>query len=123
MALCNWYSFSSSSYYGVGRSQNLSSIPKRDSRIRATRADSNTAARVAPPLPDPQIPTHKVTVHDRQRGVVHNFLVPEVSPNLLSFPFSIVASGIDFLNSRVSQLLLMQDFSLISEMGLMLFCK
>lgn len=24
------------------------------------------------------IPTHKVTVHDRQRGVVHEFLVPEV---------------------------------------------
>uniref|UniRef100_A0A2P2K4H2 Ferredoxin family protein n=1 Tax=Rhizophora mucronata TaxID=61149 RepID=A0A2P2K4H2_RHIMU len=23
------------------------------------------------------IPTHKVTVHDRQRGVVHEFLVPE----------------------------------------------
>lgn len=26
----------------------------------------------------PSIPTHKVTVHDRQRGVVHEFLVPEV---------------------------------------------
>ncbi|KAJ7003584.1 hypothetical protein NC653_008717 [Populus alba x Populus x berolinensis] len=25
----------------------------------------------------PSIPTHKVTVHDRQRGVVHEFLVPE----------------------------------------------
>ncbi|ONI06085.1 hypothetical protein PRUPE_5G039500 [Prunus persica] len=25
----------------------------------------------------PSIPTHKVTVHDRQRGVVHQFLVPE----------------------------------------------
>ncbi|GMN30657.1 hypothetical protein TIFTF001_002902 [Ficus carica] len=25
----------------------------------------------------PAIPTHKVTVHDRQRGVVHEFLVPE----------------------------------------------
>lgn len=24
------------------------------------------------------VPTHKVTVHDRQRGVVHEFLVPEV---------------------------------------------
>lgn len=24
------------------------------------------------------IPTHKVTVHDRQRGVVHEFVVPEV---------------------------------------------
>ncbi|KAL4202925.1 hypothetical protein AMTRI_Chr02g265910 [Amborella trichopoda] len=24
-----------------------------------------------------EIPTHKVTVHDRQRGVVHEFLVPE----------------------------------------------
>lgn len=26
----------------------------------------------------PSIPTHKVTVHDRFRGVVHEFLVPEV---------------------------------------------
>ncbi|XP_028762454.1 ferredoxin C 2, chloroplastic isoform X2 [Neltuma alba] len=25
----------------------------------------------------PSVPTHKVTVHDRQRGVVHEFLVPE----------------------------------------------
>ncbi|PON57061.1 Phenol hydroxylase reductase [Parasponia andersonii] len=25
----------------------------------------------------PSIPTHKVTVHDRQRGVVHEFIVPE----------------------------------------------
>ncbi|KAL5550899.1 hypothetical protein UlMin_001075 [Ulmus minor] len=25
----------------------------------------------------PSIPTHKVTVHDRQRGTVHEFLVPE----------------------------------------------
>lgn len=26
----------------------------------------------------PSIPTHKVTVHDRFRGVVHEFVVPEV---------------------------------------------
>ncbi|XP_059656761.1 ferredoxin C 2, chloroplastic [Cornus florida] len=25
----------------------------------------------------PSVPTHKVTVHDRQRGLVHEFLVPE----------------------------------------------
>ncbi|KAF7828558.1 ferredoxin isoform X1 [Senna tora] len=25
----------------------------------------------------PSVPSHKVTVHDRQRGVVHEFLVPE----------------------------------------------
>ncbi|XP_062073657.1 ferredoxin C 2, chloroplastic isoform X2 [Humulus lupulus] len=29
------------------------------------------------PSPSPSIPTHKVTVHDRQRGVVHEFTVPE----------------------------------------------
>jgi len=28
--------------------------------------------------PSGDAPTHKVTVHDRQRGVVHEFLVPEV---------------------------------------------
>ncbi|TKY55562.1 Ferredoxin-2 protein [Spatholobus suberectus] len=27
--------------------------------------------------PSVDVPTHKVTVHDRQRGIVHEFLVPE----------------------------------------------
>lgn len=31
------------------------------------------------------IPTHKVTVHDRQRGVVHEFVVPEVRHQLIQF--------------------------------------
>lgn len=33
------------------------------------------------------VPTHKVTVHDRQRGVVHEFLVPEVQ-SLKWIPFN-----------------------------------
>lgn len=35
----------------------------------------------------PSIPTHKVTVHDRQRGVVHQFLVPEVTVQVLTLCF------------------------------------
>ncbi|KAI4327267.1 hypothetical protein L6164_019750 [Bauhinia variegata] len=27
--------------------------------------------------PSPSVPIHKVTVHDRQKGIVHEFLVPE----------------------------------------------
>ncbi|KAJ8619403.1 hypothetical protein MRB53_027932 [Persea americana] len=78
VVLCNWSlsSSSSSSCRGVRPQKLLQQMPKRNSRIRATtKLDSNTA-QIAP-FPDPQIRTHKVTVHDRQRGLVHNFLVPE----------------------------------------------
>lgn len=33
------------------------------------------------------IPTHKVTVHDRQRGVVHEFVVPEVCTDRVTVCF------------------------------------
>ena len=46
----------------------------------------------------PSVRTHKVTVNDRQRGVVHEFVVPEVnlslslSLSLLSFSFLLLSS-------------------------------
>ncbi|CAL4918428.1 unnamed protein product [Urochloa decumbens] len=52
--------------------------------LRPSRAARNTRARAselqqAPPRPPASgpVPTHKVTVHDRQTGVVHEFVVPE----------------------------------------------
>jgi hypothetical protein len=46
----------------------------RDTRARASELQQ--APR--PPASSATVPTHKVTVHDRQRGVVHEFVVPEV---------------------------------------------
>ncbi|CAN6281881.1 unnamed protein product [Urochloa humidicola] len=49
------------------------SLPARDTRARASELQQ------APPRPPASgpVPTHKVTVHDRQTGVVHEFVVPE----------------------------------------------
>ncbi|XP_039780985.1 ferredoxin C 2, chloroplastic-like [Panicum virgatum] len=49
------------------------SRPARDTRARASELQQ--APR--PPSAAAAVPTHKVTVHDRQRGVVHEFVVPE----------------------------------------------
>lgn len=38
-------------------------------------------------FPSGDVPSHKITVHDRQRGVVHEFLVPEVSSQFTSLDF------------------------------------
>lgn len=38
----------------------------------------------------PSIPTHKVTVRDRQRGVVHEFLVPEVNYQFRLFLLNLI---------------------------------
>ncbi|XP_042476350.1 ferredoxin C 2, chloroplastic [Macadamia integrifolia] len=52
-------------------------------RRRSTRAELETVAgifdseRSRSRISSASIPTHKVTVHDRQRGLVHEFLVPE----------------------------------------------
>ncbi|CAA0823111.1 2Fe-2S ferredoxin-like superfamily protein [Striga hermonthica] len=54
------------------------SFPRRSIKIRRktiSELQMPVAASRAPLLA--AIPTHKVTVHDRQRGVVHEFLVPE----------------------------------------------
>ncbi|GFZ17074.1 2Fe-2S ferredoxin-like superfamily protein [Actinidia rufa] len=48
-------------------------------RRRTTTSALQTPAEVAgrPGGNPPSVPTHKVTVHDRQRGIVHEFFVPE----------------------------------------------
>ncbi|KAF4354910.1 hypothetical protein F8388_008532 [Cannabis sativa] len=46
-------------------------------RRKTTTSQLQTAAGLTASLPSPTIPSHKVTVHDRQRGVVHQFTVPE----------------------------------------------
>ncbi|MED6186429.1 Ferredoxin C 2, chloroplastic [Stylosanthes scabra] len=47
----------------------------------AVRAELRTQVDVTAPTtyqsPSGEVPTHKVTVHDRQRGIVHEFVVPE----------------------------------------------
>jgi len=46
--------------------------PARDTRARASELQQ------APRPASTTVATHKVTVHDRQRGVVYEFVVPEV---------------------------------------------
>ncbi|GLU05430.1 hypothetical protein SLE2022_225320 [Rubroshorea leprosula] len=56
--------------------------PRRNNYLkcpRVTRSELQTSVGVTDRAgsQSPSIPTHKVTVRDRQRGVVHEFLVPE----------------------------------------------
>ncbi|KAL6893661.1 hypothetical protein ACP4OV_007759 [Aristida adscensionis] len=53
-----------------------SSPPPRSRAARDTRARASELQE-APRHPGAVVATHKVTVHDRQRGVVHEFVVPE----------------------------------------------
>ncbi|KAL6893663.1 hypothetical protein ACP4OV_007761 [Aristida adscensionis] len=53
-----------------------SSPPPRSRAARDTRARASELQE-APRHPGVVVATHKVTVHDRQRGVVHEFVVPE----------------------------------------------
>ncbi|XP_003561243.1 ferredoxin, chloroplastic [Brachypodium distachyon] len=49
--------------------------PARATRTRASASELQQAPGAAAPAAT--IPTHKVTVHDRERGVVHEFVVPQ----------------------------------------------
>ncbi|KAM0951284.1 putative 2Fe-2S ferredoxin-type iron-sulfur binding domain, Beta-grasp domain superfamily [Dioscorea sansibarensis] len=51
-------------------------MPSPHRNMISTRATTMATDAVPQPRPSP-VPTHQVTVHDRQRGVVHQFLVPE----------------------------------------------
>lgn len=55
--------------------RNLSSLKCRP--LKTVSSELQTPAGVNGNF-SPSIPTHKVTVHDRFRGVVHEFVVPEV---------------------------------------------
>ncbi|XP_051114951.1 ferredoxin C 2, chloroplastic [Andrographis paniculata] len=49
-------------------------IPLKRQKLKSELQTSVAANRDSQ---SPSVPTHKVTVHDRQRGVVHEFFVPE----------------------------------------------
>ncbi|OEL37165.1 hypothetical protein BAE44_0001815 [Dichanthelium oligosanthes] len=68
---CLWRSERSAGVL-AGSASLLPRRPARDTRARASQLQQ--APR--PPASAP-VPTHKVTVHDRQSGVVHEFVVPE----------------------------------------------
>ncbi|XP_066386488.1 uncharacterized protein [Miscanthus floridulus] len=68
---CLWRSKMSASVL-VGSASLLPDRPARDTRARASELQQ------APRPASTTVPTHKVTVHDRQRGVVHEFVGPEV---------------------------------------------
>ncbi|KAK4434896.1 Ferredoxin C 2, chloroplastic [Sesamum alatum] len=44
---------------------------------RKAKSELRTAIAVNGGVQSPSVPTHKITVHDRQRGLVHEFFVPE----------------------------------------------
>ncbi|KAL3817985.1 hypothetical protein ACJIZ3_003890 [Penstemon smallii] len=52
------------------------SLSSRNIRFK-TKSQLQTPVSVNGGVQSPSIQTHKVTVHDRQRGVVHEFFVPE----------------------------------------------
>ena len=49
----------------------------------------------------PSIPTHKVTVHDRKQGVVHEFIVPEVRRSTLFVSRENAEEIIDLFSSKI----------------------
>jgi hypothetical protein len=57
-----------------------SASPRRSRPARDTRARASELQQAPRPPAATAVPAHKVTVHDRQRGVVHEFVVPEVRP-------------------------------------------
>ncbi|RLN15887.1 ferredoxin-1 [Panicum miliaceum] len=54
-----------------------SASPRRSRPARDTRARASELQQAPRPQAATAVPAHKVTVHDRQRGVVHEFVVPE----------------------------------------------
>ncbi|KAK2969518.1 hypothetical protein RJ640_029811 [Escallonia rubra] len=68
-------------FYRRSPSPNATNYPFRPSKCRRkTTSELQTAVEAAGRADrsySPSVPSHKVTVHDRQRGVVHEFLVPE----------------------------------------------
>eukprot|EP00262_Sarcandra_glabra_P008233 TRINITY_DN2155_c0_g1_i7.p1 TRINITY_DN2155_c0_g1~~TRINITY_DN2155_c0_g1_i7.p1 ORF type:complete len:186 (+),score=17.25 TRINITY_DN2155_c0_g1_i7:173-730(+) len=76
---CSWSFCSSISHKSTVSRQFLRTPFK--SRSRRTKAELKMPADISEPTafsPSiPQIPMHKVTVHDTKQGIVHQFLVPE----------------------------------------------
>uniref|UniRef100_A0A8R7U4C8 2Fe-2S ferredoxin-type domain-containing protein n=1 Tax=Triticum urartu TaxID=4572 RepID=A0A8R7U4C8_TRIUA len=59
------------------RSGRSPSFPARPARGTSTAARASELQQAPAPAAAAAVPTHKVTVHDRERGVVHHFLVPQ----------------------------------------------
>uniref|UniRef100_A0A453H3H0 Uncharacterized protein n=1 Tax=Aegilops tauschii subsp. strangulata TaxID=200361 RepID=A0A453H3H0_AEGTS len=59
------------------RSGRSPSLLARLARGTSTTARASELQQAPAPAPAAVVPTHKVTVHDRERGVVHHFLVPQ----------------------------------------------
>ncbi|KAE8819615.1 ferredoxin, chloroplastic [Hordeum vulgare] len=53
------------------------SVLARPARGTSTAARASELQQATTPAPAGAVPTHKVTVHDRERGVVHQFVVPQ----------------------------------------------
>ncbi|AQK63793.1 2Fe-2S ferredoxin-like superfamily protein [Zea mays] len=68
---CLWRSERRASFL-VRSTSLLPDRPARDTRARAA-----SELQQAPRPASATVPAHKVTVHDRQRGVIHEFVVPE----------------------------------------------
>ncbi|XP_062212065.1 ferredoxin C 2, chloroplastic isoform X2 [Phragmites australis] len=73
---CLWRSDKSSSIL-VGSAPLLPSSPSANRPARGTRARASELQRAPGTAIAAGVATHKVTVHDRERGVVHEFVVPE----------------------------------------------
>ncbi|KAK6157932.1 hypothetical protein DH2020_005246 [Rehmannia glutinosa] len=69
-------------------------VPRQSFSRNNIKIHSKTVSELQTPVAvnrgtqSPSIPTHKVTVHDRQRGVVHEFIVPEINECMV-IPFPI----------------------------------
>lgn len=78
--LCLWRSEKSSNILAGSASllpsSPFPSRPVRDVKMRASELQK-AAGPAAATASGATVPTHKVTVHDRQRGVVHEFVVPQ----------------------------------------------
>lgn len=65
---------------------------------RDTRARASSELQQAPRPAGAKVAYHKVTVHDRQRGVTHEFVVPEVPPAFATVSLSLPLIAMDLLN-------------------------
>ena len=88
---------SSRSFLSTNRNRRFSDLLK--CRRKTTSTELHATVDVAGRTDDgsASIPTHKVTVHDRERGVVHEFVVPEVRHN---FQFALVEMARTIFNFR-----------------------
>ncbi|KAK4486499.1 hypothetical protein RD792_009182 [Penstemon davidsonii] len=67
-----------SACFSINHKPALARQPLSSRNIRfKTKSQLQTPVSVNGGIQSPSIQTHKVTVHDRQRGVVHEFFVPE----------------------------------------------